>query len=132
MSFWYYGQNSGRDIQVKLQNNQNLNSSGDPSKWKLAWSDEFNSGNGSIVLDIGPYMTVALTQNSGIGSLVDQLNTLLCGGELSNAARSQIVSYVANAANFGYSTPPTYTQMRDRVRAVVHLILDSPEYTIQR
>jgi beta-glucanase (GH16 family) len=46
LNFWYYGQNSGRDIQVKLQNNHNLNSSGDPSKWKLAWSDEFNSASG--------------------------------------------------------------------------------------
>jgi beta-glucanase (GH16 family) len=46
LSFWYYGQNSGRDISVKLQNNQNAGA-GDPSTWKLAWSDEFNARAGA-------------------------------------------------------------------------------------
>jgi len=39
---------------------------------------------------------------------------------------------VTNTANFTYSTPPTYTQMRDRVRAAVHLIVSSPDYIIQK
>jgi len=37
-----------------------------------------------------------------------------------------------NISNFSYSTPPTATQMRDRVRAVVHLIVCSPDFTIQK
>jgi beta-glucanase (GH16 family) len=46
LSFWFYGQNSGRTIDVKLQNNQ-PSSSSTASKWKLAWSDEFSSRAGS-------------------------------------------------------------------------------------
>jgi hypothetical protein len=91
----------------------------------------FTGGNGSIVLDIGPWMTPALTSNEGIPQLVDGLSTLLCAGQLSPAAKSIIVSYVANNANFAYTTP-TNTQMRDRVRAVIHQIVNSPDYIIQR
>src|SRR5207302_2242855 len=89
----------------------------------------FNNGNGSITLDLGPWMTQVLTQNSGIPSLVDQLNTLLCAGQLSAGAQTQVINY---ARSLPSSTPVTYTQMRDRVRAVVHLLIDSPEYTVQR
>jgi hypothetical protein len=39
---------------------------------------------------------------------------------------------VTNVANFPFSAPPTQTQMRDRVRAVVHLIISSPDFTIQK
>jgi beta-glucanase (GH16 family) len=46
LSFWYYGQRTGRAIDVKLQNSQGASDS-DPSKWKLAWSDEFSSRAGS-------------------------------------------------------------------------------------
>ena len=42
------------------------------------------------------------------------------------------LNYVANTNNFAYSTPPTQTQMRDRVRAVVHLIASSPDFIIQK
>jgi hypothetical protein len=37
---------------------------------------------------------------------------------------------VANTNNFSYGTPPSATQMRDRVRAVIHLIVSSPDYMI--
>jgi hypothetical protein len=83
-------------------------------------------------MDIGPYMTPALTSNQGIPTLVDTLNSLLLAGQLSAGARNAIISYVANTANLGYSNPPSYTQMRDRVRAVVHLLLCSPDFTIQK
>ena len=69
---------------------------------------------------------------SGIPGLVDSLNTLLCAGQLSAGAKTNIVSYVATTANFPYSASPTTSQMRDRVRAVIHLILESPDYTIQK
>jgi hypothetical protein len=88
----------------------------------------FNNGGGAIVLDLGPWMTPAYTSNAGLSSLVDALNSLLCGGQLSAAAKTQIVNY---ASTLAYTTP-TYTQMRDRVRAVTHLILTSPDFNIQR
>ena len=58
---------------------------------------------------------------------------LLTGGQLTAATKTTIISFVANTTNFPYTTPtPTATQMRDRVRAVVHLILTSAEYAIQK
>jgi len=89
------------------------------------------AGGGSIVMDLGPWMTPAYTSNTGIPGLVDALNSLLIGGQLSPSARSAIINYVANTTNFPYTTP-SYTQMRDRVRAVVHLLVTSPDFTIQR
>jgi hypothetical protein len=77
-------------------------------------------------------MTTKYTQDSGIPALVDALSTALLAGQLSPGASSSIVSYVANTNNFKYSSPPTQTQMRDRVRAVIHLIAVSPDFTIQK
>ena len=45
LSFWYYGQKSGKNIKIMLTNKQA--GAGDPSKWKLAWSDEFNTRSGT-------------------------------------------------------------------------------------
>ena len=92
----------------------------------------FTGGNGSIVLNLSPWMTTAYTADSGVPSLVASLNNLLAAGQLSAAAQTGIVSYVANTNNFAFSTPPTANQMRDRVRAVVHLIANSPDYLIQK
>jgi hypothetical protein len=93
----------------------------------------FTGGNGSIVLNISPWMTTNYTSGAGIPTLVSNLNTLLVAGQLSAAAQTNIIGYVANTANFSYTTPiPTQTQMRDRVRAVVHLIASSPDYIIQK
>jgi len=92
----------------------------------------FTGGNGSIVLNIGPWMTTNYTSNAGIPALVSNLNTLLAAGQLSAAAQAKIISYVGNSANFAYGSPPTQTQMRDRVRAVIHLIASSPDYLIQK
>jgi hypothetical protein len=91
----------------------------------------FIGGNGPIVMDMGPWMTTAYTANAGVPGLVDALNTRLLAGQLSPAARTYIVNYVAGT-NFPYSSPPTATQMRDRVRAVVHLLASSPDYIIQK
>ncbi|HEV2455019.1 MAG TPA: DUF1800 family protein, partial [Verrucomicrobiae bacterium] len=92
----------------------------------------FTSGNGSIVLNIAPWMTTNYTSNAGIPSLVSALNTYLAAGEVSAMTQSNIINYVANTTNFAYSTPPTQTQIRDRVRAVIHLITSSPDYVIQK
>jgi uncharacterized protein (DUF1800 family) len=90
----------------------------------------FTAGDGDIVLDLGPWMTTNLTANAGVPLLVDNLNSLLLAGQLSAAAKAGIVNYVTNTANF--PNPTNQTQMRDRVRAVVHLITASPDYTIQK
>jgi len=92
----------------------------------------FTGGNGNIVLNLSPWMTTNYTSDAGIPTLVSNLNTLLSAGQLSPAALSRIISYVANTNNFAYSVSPTDTQMRDRVRAVVHLIVSSPDYIIQK
>ena len=93
----------------------------------------FTAGAGDIVLDLGPWMTTNYTSGANVPALVDSLNTLLLAGQLSAAAKTNIISYVTNPVNFPYTTPaPTATQMRDRVRAVVHLITASPDFTIQK
>jgi hypothetical protein len=88
----------------------------------------FSNGGGAITLDLKPWMTTGYTANVGLPGLVDEMNTLLCGGQLSASAKTIIVNY---ASTLPYTTP-TSTQMRDRVRAVVHLIISSPEFTVQR
>ncbi len=88
----------------------------------------FNNGSGAIVLDIGPW----LSSSTNVPTLVDSMNSLLVAGQLSASAKSNIVSYVTNTLNFPFSTPPTQSQMRDRVRAVVHLITTSPDFTIEK
>ncbi|HMN59208.1 MAG TPA: family 16 glycosylhydrolase, partial [Anaerolinea sp.] len=45
INFWYYGQNSKKEIEVSLANNQA--DVADTSKWKLVWSDEFNGKTGT-------------------------------------------------------------------------------------
>jgi hypothetical protein len=90
----------------------------------------FTAGNGSIALDLAPWMTPAYTADSGIPALVDALSSLLCAGQVSSGTKQIIISYVANP-RFPYTTP-TATQMRDRVRAVAHLLVTSSEFAIQR
>ncbi len=89
-------------------------------------------GNGSIVLDLAPWMTTNLTANAGIPTLVSNISMRLAAGQISSAVQSNIVSFVAST-NFAYTVAsPTATQMRDRVRAVVHLVINSPDYLIQK
>ncbi len=45
INFWYYGQNSGMDVEIDLVNEIEFNDQ--PSKWKLVWSDEFNDKAGT-------------------------------------------------------------------------------------
>lgn len=92
----------------------------------------FTAGDGDVVIDIAPWMTTNFTANAGIPALVDNMNSLLLAGQLSAAARTSIINYVTNTANFPYSTPPTATQLRERARAVIHLITASPDYLIQK
>jgi hypothetical protein len=89
----------------------------------------FNNGSGAIVLDLGPWVSTNYTANANLPKLVDSMNSVLLAGQLSPTARASILNYVSTLA---YSTPPTPTQIRDRVRAVVHLITASPDFTIQK
>jgi uncharacterized protein (DUF1800 family) len=93
----------------------------------------YSNGNGRITMDLGEYHTVAWTANANIHLLVSRMSDLLAGGMLTPATQAAIVAFVGNNTNFPYTSPtPTATQMRDRVRAVVHLIVTSAEHAIQR
>jgi len=87
----------------------------------------YTVGNGAMVIDVGPWMGTNFTADAKVPSLVDSLSTALLAGELSSAAKADIVNYVTN------SFPTTSsTWQRDRVRAVVHQLINSPDFTIQR
>ncbi len=86
-------------------------------------------GSNSITMDLAPYMTPGQTNNSGVPTLVNTLGVLLTGGPLTATTKTTIENYVI--ANVAYTTP-TAAQMRDRVRAIVHLIVTSAEYAIQK
>ena len=90
----------------------------------------FNNHGGAIVLDVGPWMTSGYTSsNGGVSSLIDALNTLLMGGQLSPSTKTTIYNYIINPVNFPLSSS---TYMRDRVQAAVHLLLCSPDFAIQK
>jgi uncharacterized protein (DUF1800 family) len=87
-------------------------------------------GSNAVTMDLAPYMTADQTTNAAIPALVDKLGVLLTGGNLSAASKTTISNY---ATTLSYTTPtPTPNQIRDRVRAIVHLIVTSAEYAIQK
>lgn len=43
LNFWYYGQNTGKSVQLDLLNNNTVQT----PDWQLAWSDEFNANAGT-------------------------------------------------------------------------------------
>jgi hypothetical protein len=118
---------SGAAAQINFIEGGILNSTGNTNGLS-----SFAGGNGSIVLDLAPWMNPGYTSDAGIPTLVSNLDTLLVAGRLSYAAQTNIIGYVANTNNFTFGAPPSQTQMRDRVRAVVHLIANSPDYIIQK
>ena len=92
----------------------------------------FNNGSGNVVMDIGSYMNTSYTLDANIPVLVDALSSLLVGYPLDTGTRATIISFVANTTNFPMSGTPTNQQMRDRVRAVIQLIITSAEYAVQK
>ena len=112
----------------------------------------FKGGGGQITMDFNPWMLtgpggVPWTNDVNLGALIDQLNTLLLAGRLPSTgtntytlpprnivnARQAILDYVSNTSNIAYNnTTPSDTNKRDRVRAIVHLLITSPDYTIQK
>ena len=95
--------------------------------------------NGAILLDLAPYMSApwSVADAAGVGALVDKMSNLLTGGLITQATKAEIVNYVTGSTTVGTKTTMNFpttntTNVRDRVRAVVQLILISPEYAIQR
>jgi len=90
--------------------------------------------NGSIMTDFSAFMTPEQTANAAIPDLVDKLSNLMIGRVLDEEQRDIVIEFVSNTGTgfFPYSSPPTNTQMRDRVRAIIHLIATSSEYAIQK
>jgi uncharacterized protein (DUF1800 family) len=117
---------SGVDLQMNFIEGSLLSNIGNTNGLS-----SFTTGNGAIVMNIAPWMTANYTSDANIPTLVSALNTYLAAGELSADCQSNIVAFV-NTNNFSWSTPPTRTQIRDRVRAVIHLIVSSPDYMIQK
>lgn len=92
----------------------------------------FKDGGEAVTYDLGPWMNTNYASNTGIPLLVDDFSGRLITGPLPLATRTSIVAYVAST-NFAYTTPtPTAAQIRDRVRAVLHLIVTSPSHAIQK
>jgi hypothetical protein len=92
----------------------------------------FINANGSLVMDFGSYVTVSATSNTGIPGTVDAMAAVLVGGSLNSNTRTAIINYVANTTNFPLGSPPTNAQMANRIRAILHLIITSAEYAIQK
>ncbi len=93
----------------------------------------FNNGGGSVVMDIGSYIeTTDDLSNGAIPALVDQLSYLLVGAPLELNTKNTIVNFVANTTNFPLTGGGTNLQKRDRVRAIIHLIITSAEYAVQK
>ena len=113
----------------------------------------FRSGAGDMAVDFSPWMGIKpggstpWTNNENVSALIDQLNTLLMAGQLPSTgtnnyaasprvivnARQVIYDFVTNTANIAYTAAaPTDTQKRDRIRAIVHLIVTSPSFAIQK
>jgi hypothetical protein len=61
------------------------------------------------------------------------MNVLLVAGQLSSAAKTTIQNFVSNTTNVPYTdSAPSDTNKRDRIRSIIHLILTSADFTIQR
>ncbi len=113
-------------------------------------------GNADI---LAPAPTQPWTNDINLPTLVDRLNTLLLAGQLPSTgtnvitltppvrtivnAKQVITDYLLQKTNsttytnvsYSAATPtqlPTETQKRDRVRAVVHFLATSPDFTIQK
>ena len=113
----------------------------------------FKSGTNALVMDLGPWMAnassaagtpgavlgagpqtaQAWTSNANLPTLIDRLNTLLMGGTLHPSVKTAILTFVSNTTNVPYNNAtPTDSERTARIRAVLHFILTSPDFTIQR
>ena len=91
------------------------------------WSGASTTGNGTMFVTAVPSSTSfrLATQTTG-GTNLNCTSTSSNGGlSLTNSNATVIASGYTNAG-------PSATQVRDRLRAILHQILTSPDYTIQR
>jgi hypothetical protein len=103
-------------------NSQSTNTSGLSS---------FKSGSEAITLDLSAWMSTNFASSNGIPILVDALSERLMGAPLHSNARTFIVNYCTTGITYN-ATNPSASQIRDRVRGVVHHVIVSPDFTIQR
>lgn len=93
---------------------------------------------------------LASPANDNLRNFIREMSKLLMAGQMSAAMEDEIYNYITYRANTGnttynnityvngstnpYSTATTteLTQRRDRVRAVIHFIITSPQFTIQK
>ena len=93
----------------------------------------------------GTKVTAVTTTNVDTATLVNKLGDLLTGGMLTPDTKTAILTFVNNTTYFpptqtatGTTTAPPAapslptTSARDRVRAIVQMILASPEYAVQK
>jgi hypothetical protein len=127
----------------------------------------FNSGNNALMMDLSPWMGNAVgtsppgsqmgagsnaskpwTNDENLGDLIDRLNSLLMGGQMPAAIKTEMMRFVQTRANmtaaynqttnpytniaYNNSGTPTDTEKQNRIRALLHFILTSPDFTIQR
>jgi hypothetical protein len=110
----------------------------------------FRSGGGDLAIDLGPWIGLrpgatgywtdhnpSAPANDNLRNLIRELSTLLTAGQLSSTSQNLIYNWVSNTTsgngNIAYTlTAPTESQRRERARAIVHLIITSPDYTIQK
>ncbi|MBE7157379.1 MAG: hypothetical protein INR62_02890 [Rhodospirillales bacterium] len=92
----------------------------------------------------GTKVTAVTTSTVDTNALISKLNDLLTGGTLTQGTKDAVAAFINNATYFPPSTvngtttsPPAAltlptTSARDKVRAAVQLILESPEYAVQK
>jgi hypothetical protein len=126
------------DTNVIRQANFLYNGIFNPTGGTVIYSS-FRSGANNVLMDFTPWMgtapgtTTPWTNTENLSALIDKLNELLLAGQLPGAAKTIIQNYVSNLTNIAYTNSnPTDAQKRDRLRAIVHLITTSPEFTIQK
>jgi uncharacterized protein (DUF1800 family) len=93
----------------------------------------FKRGANNITLDLTPWLVGANVDTTAhAATTVDNLDDLLTGGALSDTARDQIAAFVTDTKYYPAVSTTSTTPTRDRVRAILQLILTSAEYATQR
>jgi hypothetical protein len=113
--------------------------------YNMAGVSSFKSGSRDIVLDFRKWLGTApaggfWTDNNNLDALIDRLNTLLMAGQLPSTGTNSVSGTTRNIVNARQvisdyvRTLPNSTESnrRDRLRSVIHLIVTSPDFTIQR
>jgi len=131
-------------IRNSNSSSSNLNSTSGSSDFRgvTGLSSFFAGGlsntNGCVALDFTPWMAIRSgsaywTSNANVAALIEEMNKLLCAGQLPESVKTLIQTFVLNTANISYTdASPTAFQRRNRVRAIVEMIATTPDFTIQK